>query len=127
VPVTRYQTNWYLFQGGDKLDDADFYAIAGSVNAAEEARSYRTTGLVMTWLGVGLSAIGLGTTLLLNRATDGSPAAWFGLAPLAAGVVSWVLGQWRLAPEHHAFDSVTAINTANAYNRRLRTGPVSSK
>jgi hypothetical protein len=119
VPVTHYQTHWYLFQGDDRVDDVDFYAIAADAKAEEEARSYRQSGLVMNWVGLGTAGLGLLSTLAVAKLTDNAPASYVCLSGMIVGGVLWFIGQRRLAPENHVYDSVTAINTANAYNRRL--------
>lgn len=122
VPVTTYTTNWFLFQGENTIDDVDFYKIAGDAALTKKAQAYRSSGLVFTWLGIGLAVAGSGTTVGLSLA-DAGPIAWSGVVGLAAGMVLAFIGQYRLDPEHHAVNSVTAINTANAYNQRLFARP----
>lgn len=118
VPVTNYKYNWYLFQGENIVDDVDFYGIAGNEVAQKKAQAYRQSGLLYTWLGVGLAAAGLGTSAALMYAQTGY-WSFTGVVVAAVGAAFGWIGQHRLAPENHAFDSVTAINTANNYNRSL--------
>jgi hypothetical protein len=50
---------WFPQQGESRVDDQDFFAIAGDLKAAREIEDYRQNGLLMNHVGLGLVAAGV--------------------------------------------------------------------
>jgi hypothetical protein len=122
VEVREHQEVWYPAQGEQRIDEEDFFRIAGDEAAAKEAREYRETGVLMNRIGLGLLAGGL-ATVLGGKALNADPIAWAGVITTIPGGLLWWMGERRTKPENHPFETVRVINTANQYNRRLAGMP----
>jgi hypothetical protein len=135
--VTTYRDVWYGMQGSTKIDDEDFFRIAGDKEAADEVRSYRETGVTMNRIGlvaiiVGAAAMAGGyyfTTQATTIEADGTVtnnsignlALPFliggGVAVTTGGTLTW-LGARRTGADVHPVDDVPrAVRDAQKYNR----------
>jgi hypothetical protein len=135
-------TSWQVFQGNDKLDDEDFFRIAGDLQAADRIASMRSSAVTTNrvgWVifGIGLGALGAG--LVLSQTTKESVDPDTGIAPeapawptyiMTAGVISAIVGgglAWYGAAavrrEHPINDPRRAKRVADKYNARIGQQP----
>lgn len=121
---------WFTTQGDSRIDEYDFYRIAGDDQTAEHVLKYRTTGLVFNrvgWglMGGGLAGILLGAFVATNQNTQiaGGVTSLVGLAMGLAGYFLMNSGQHRLDSDAHATDPGKAYVTASRYNAALQATP----
>ncbi|WP_136934343.1 phage holin family protein [Polyangium fumosum] len=132
-------TRWQVFQGEMNIDDQDFYSIAGDADAAAQIADYRSTGVTMNRVGIGLAIAGgaamlagiiLGSSLstkdeygIASRPTWTTAAATGGiLMGLVGGGVAWA-GYARTKREHPIDDPQKAANAARRYNKQIGEQP----
>jgi hypothetical protein len=128
-------TYWQVFQGQDKIDDQDFFRIAGDNQAADQIANSRSSGLAvnrvgMVLLGVGVAALGAGLVLSATQTekdefnNDVAPTwpryvAGGGLITgLIGGTLMWY-GAASVAREHPINDPGRAKRDADKYNGTL--------
>jgi hypothetical protein len=119
---------WGTYQGLSRIDDYDFFKIAGDHATAQEVEDYRRTGVVMNRTGWGMVlgglAVGLGGNAALH---ESSPGAGTGLllggtlvASIGAALAYWGFG--RTSADAHPVDIGRAHVAAAQYNASLGTG-----
>lgn len=140
-------TTWQTFQGEDKLDDEDFFRIAGDTQAADQihdgrdrAVSLNRAGFVV--LGVGLAAAIAGLVIRSAAAAPVNPdAPYLGTTPNAAGtliasggfVVALIggslifYGNAAAKREHPLDDPRRAKRDERKYNKEKGLKPISGE
>jgi hypothetical protein len=123
--VSATHLEWYAAQGNSRIDDADFFRISGDEWATNEVESYRSTGIVMNRVGLGLLAAGA-ATLLGGYAmrSDSDPglglAMTYGSSALfcSGGLLTW-MGMARTRESVHPVEMDRAQVAAAAYNAKI--------
>jgi hypothetical protein len=134
--VTTEREVWYPTQGGQRIDDQDFFSIAGDKEAADKIQSYRESGITLNriglaTLGAGVAAFVGGYAMMSSGAvkTDGSggnsamsgvgTGLFYGgmIAMPVGGILTW-MGLARQSPERHPVEDVDrAMHDADRYNK----------
>lgn len=142
--VNAVQHKWYPTQDGSRIDDQDFFRIAGDKENAERIAEHRDGGVTMNHVGFGLLLAGAamlvgGYVARTNGAPgtrpdgtldDGDPTltnvgTGLGIGGALSAIVGGTLvyaGLNRVDPERHAIDEPSlAEQRARQYNERLGT------
>ncbi len=119
-----FDPSWRPMQGGEALDDEDFFRIAGDDAAADAVAADREQSLWLHRLGLASIAAGIGcaaASASFASRMDGPVATG-----LAGGTLLTALGgalvaaAWqRLQPDHHPIELSRAHDAAAAYNARM--------
>lgn len=134
--VFKYNvTRWQLFQGNNKIDDQDFFRIAGDDQAADQVAAIRASGLTVNRVGIALLSVGVaalvgGAVMSATVKDDATaePAPWpryLAGAGLITGLVGGGMMWWgasTVAREHPVNDPRRAKRDADKYNATLSTG-----
>ncbi|MDI1476221.1 hypothetical protein [Polyangium sp. y55x31] len=132
-------TRWQVFQGDTPIDDQDFYKIAGDTETANQIADYRSTGVTMNRVGLGLAIAGGALAIAgmfifplmgeKDQYGNVDRPAWTIYAGtgglilgLVGGGVAWA-GYARTKREHPIDDPQRAANTARKYNKQIGEMP----
>ena len=118
VQRTYAWRHWGYYQGQDKLDEQDYYRIAGDQRAADKIASARKSGVIRQSIGAPLMVAGLaagGVIAYPGVIEDNDTKKW---AAVGAGVVSLVglfvfYSGWSAVKEQHHLSQERAIRRAD--------------
>jgi len=117
---------WYPQQGGIRLDDEDFFRIAGDTDAASRIRASRESGVTLNKVGWGVVAAGLAIVaggMAMRTSPDLADGGLYlssgGLLTASIGsmLVWWGIGKTR--DPHPINDLPYAERASRSYNQRL--------
>ncbi len=139
--VTTERDIWFPTQGGQRIDDKDFFTIAGDREAADEVQRYREKGITMNRVGlvtagIGIAALVGGYVLMSNSSPESNPdgsasaprastgSTLGGAFMLAGGVaipvgalLAWAGGARQKRDRHPVDDPARLQSDADRYNR----------
>jgi len=126
---TAEKFTWYPRQGAIKLEDENFFRIAGDLETAEEIHHSRENGVLMNHIGLGLLAAGVAVALggyAMDTSHDSGVASAGTLALSLSsvmlgggGFLTW-FGIAKANAEHPVNDYDRAEAAAQTYNSHLR-------
>jgi hypothetical protein len=150
-------TRWAAFQGEDKLDDEDFFRIAGDNQAADQIHNYRAAGVSMNRIGWIMAAVGGGVILggivlyatvkkteqtteydpvtMMNKTVDTKvanhvPGLYVTLAGVLVGGIGVsvaIAGKGRTTREHPIDDPRRAKRDERRYNKDHGVKPITGE
>jgi hypothetical protein len=101
-------TDWRYFQGGEMLDEQDYYRIAGDDAAARQIEDIRNDAALKMKIGVPLMIVGAALELLLptigqsSDNTNLSNIGYLGGSVVGlTGALLWYWGHGDMAKRHH--------------------------
>lgn len=117
---------WYMVQGRERLDDEDFFRIAGDKQALKltqdlrvQAKSRSRKGQITMGVGVLASIVAIFVPQPLLR----TGLALGGSAAIGVGWYYAYSGKKMMEPEYHAVSRSIAERAARDYNRKLGASP----
>lgn len=123
--VTTRHIEWYPMQDEDRLDDEDFFRIAGDSSGLTQTQSYRRGGMAMNKVGryalIGGIAAVAASLFVSEKHPTLQTTLWS--AGMSVGGAGWYFawsGDRRLKPGSHGVTFSRAQQTAHRYNGRGR-------
>lgn len=117
---------WYLAQGRERIDDEDFFRIAGDKDALEITRDSRTAAEKRNRNGKITMGVGLAASLVAIFVKQPLARTGLALGGAAALGVGWYLSfssARQMQPEYHSVSRSIAERAARKYNSNLAGAP----